>query len=129
MRRTALAVTCKEQEATIKFTRMAQGPRPTVVASLPRPPTLFHQVVYDDDDENDSTNDTLKRGPMEIKAGVALKRQRRREKLYQKHCRKAGKEKERRPAPGKGAERMREVGMGLAAYRGKKATPVHVLSY
>lgn len=129
MRRTALAVTCKQQEATIKFTGMAQGPRPTVVASLPRPPTLFHQVVYDDDDEGDSTNDTLKRGPMEIKAGVALKRQRRKEKLYQKHCRKAGKEKERRPAPGKGAERMREVGMGLAAYRGKKATPVHVLSY
>ncbi|KAL1633855.1 hypothetical protein SLS56_002735 [Neofusicoccum ribis] len=128
-RRPSLAVTYKQQEATIQFAGMAQGPPPTVVASLPRPPTLFHQVTYDDDDEDESTNDTLKRGPMDIKAGTALKRQRRKEKLYQKHCRKACKEKERRPAPGKGAERMREVGMGLAAYRGKKATPVHVLSY
>lgn len=129
-RRTSLAVTSRQQEPTIQFAGMDQGPPPMVVASLPRPPTLFHQVsYYDDDEEGDSTNDTLKRGPMDIKAGTALKRQRRKEKLYQKHCRKACKKEERRPAPGKGAERMREVGMGLAAYRGKKATPVHVLSY
>ncbi|EKG16651.1 hypothetical protein MPH_06105 [Macrophomina phaseolina MS6] len=128
-RRTSLLVAGREQEAKIQFVGMDQGPPPTVVASLPRPPTLFHQVSYDEDEEGDSTNDTLKRGPMDIKAGTALKRQRRKEKLYQKHCRKACKKEERRPAPGKGAERMREVGMGLAAWRGKKATPVHVLSY
>lgn len=129
-RRTSLTVTCKQQTA-IQFAGMDQGPPPTIVASLPRPPTLFRQESYYDDDEDGetTTNDTLKRGPMDIKAGTALKRQRRKEKLYQKHCRKACKKEERRPAPGKGAERMREVGMGLAAYRGKKATPVHVLSY
>ncbi|KAL0262606.1 hypothetical protein SLS55_001576 [Diplodia seriata] len=129
-RRTSLAVTYRQQKV-IQFAGMDQGPPPTFVASLPRPPTLFHQSAYYDDDEEGetTTNDTLKRGPMDIKAGTALKRQRRKEKLYQKHCRKACKKEERRPAPGKGAERMREVGMGLAAYRGKKATPVHVLSY
>ena len=66
------------------------------------------------------------RGAIDIVKGLEKKRQRRKEKLYQKHCQKAGKERERKPKPGKGAERMREVGLELAAYKGKKQ---HVLSY
>ncbi|KAF2141983.1 uncharacterized protein K452DRAFT_227412 [Aplosporella prunicola CBS 121167] len=128
-RTTSFAAQTKQQRANIQF---AQGPQPTHTASLPRRPNLlFTQaaMLRDDGDDYESGVDMVKRGPMDIKAGTALKRQRRREKLYQKHCRKAGKKEERRPAPGKGAQRMRQMGIDLAAYRGKKAEPVHVFSY
>lgn len=127
-RRPCLTATSKAHQAKIHCAKMGNGHIPTLAASLPRPSTVFNDT-HEDDEESESHTDTLKRGPMDIKAGTALKRQRRKEKLYMKHCRKQCKEKERRPAPGRGVERMKEMGLGLAAYRGKKAEPVHVLSY
>jgi hypothetical protein len=52
------------------------------------------------------------RGPVDIKMGLERKRQKRKEKFWRQHCHKAAKEQsERRPVPGRGAERMRELGL------------------
>jgi len=95
--------------------------------------------TIDDDDDN---TPRFNRGAVDIVMGLERKRERRREKLYEKHCRqKAHKHKDKKPAPGKGAEKMRDLGIGLNAYRGKKAAaiadqaagedrdPVHMMSY
>lgn len=55
------------------------------------------------------------RGPVDIVAGLEKKRQKRKEKYWRQHCRKAAKEQAvRRPAPGRGAERMKELGLECA---------------
>jgi len=47
--------------------------------------------------------------------GIEKKRQKRKEKFWRQHCRKAAKEQgERRPVPGRGAERMKELGLECA---------------
>ncbi|KAF2155887.1 hypothetical protein K461DRAFT_265361 [Myriangium duriaei CBS 260.36] len=106
-------------------------PVPTRVASLPRVPTMtkiraLAASSQDDDEDDDDSRPRRVRGAIDIVKGLEKKRQRRKEKLYQKHCQKMKKEGERKPKPGKGAERMRELGLELAAYRGKKAE--HMLS-
>lgn len=82
--------------------------------------------------------DVPKRGAIDIVKGLENKRQRRKEKLYQKQCAKAaergdrhvkhgaGGERTYRVKPGKGAERMREIGEGLARYHGARGE--HILS-
>jgi len=110
---------------------LAERPRPAFAASLPRKTYLFpgtardhHQAEHEDRDDGAFT-----RGAIDIVKGLEKKRQRRREKLYQKHCRKAGKHhQEKKPQPGKGAERMRELGMGLAGKRGKNDNNVYMMS-
>jgi len=118
------------QAIKIHPSELGQRPAPTRTASLPRVPTLTKlQPGYiarnDMDDDDDSS--LYPRRAIDIVKGLEKKRQRRKEKLYQKHCQKAKKETDRKPKPGKGAERMRELGLELAAYRSKKAE--HVLSY
>ncbi|ETI25773.1 hypothetical protein G647_02547 [Cladophialophora carrionii CBS 160.54] len=55
------------------------------------------------------------RGPVDIVAGLENKRQKRKEKFWRQHCRKAAKEQaERKPVPGRGAERMKELGLECA---------------
>lgn len=55
------------------------------------------------------------RGPIDIVEGLEKKRQKRKEKFWRQHCRKAAKEQmERRRVPGKGAERMKELGLEAA---------------
>jgi len=61
------------------------------------------------------------RGAIDIVKGLEKKRQRRKEKLLQKAAAKAaagGKEKSHKVKPGKGAERMKEIGLELQRYRG-----------
>lgn len=84
-------------------------------------------ALSEDDEAVVTAVEVPKRGAIDIVKGLERKRQRRKEKLYQKHCAKAGKEKakEHKVKPGKGAERMREVGLELARYRG---TGGHILS-
>jgi len=96
-------------------------------------------VIMEEDDNTPRFN----RGAIDISMGLEKKRERRREKTYERHCRmKASQQKgkERKQlAPGKGAEKMRYLGLGLNAYRGKKTEPmvgpnkdedaVHMLSY
>ena len=62
------------------------------------------------------------RGPIDIVEGLEKKRQRRKEKFWRQHYRNGGKEKERRCQPGKGAERMRELGLEMAG-RNKACMP------
>ena len=68
-----------------------------------------------------------RRGAIDIVKGLEKKRQRRKEKLYQKACAKAAAkgEKAYKVKPGKGLERMREVGLELQRYKGKGE---HILS-
>jgi len=55
------------------------------------------------------------RGPVDIVIGLEKKRQKRKEKYWRQHCRKAAKEQaERKPARGRGAERMKELGLVCA---------------
>jgi len=55
------------------------------------------------------------RGAVDIVTGLEKKRQKRKEKFWRQHCRKAAKEQaERRPAPGRGVERMKELGLECA---------------
>lgn len=56
------------------------------------------------------------RGAIDIVKGLEQKRQRRKEKYYQKYCHRArkGQIPEKRPRAGEGAERMRELGLLMA---------------
>lgn len=73
------------------------------------------------------STDIPKRGAIDIVKGLEKKRQRRKEKMWQKLCAKkdAKGEKAYKVKPGKGAERMREVGLELQRYHGKGE---HILS-
>lgn len=126
--------------------RRARSPAPCAFdnrrlsSSVPRRGSLsqmrerFEETIYEEDDNTPRFN----RQAVDIVMGLERKRARRREKLYEKHCRKAAKTKEKKTVkPGKGAERMRDLGIGLNEYRGgKHITPqqsqtgeVHMLSY
>jgi len=120
-------------------------------SSVPRNGPFRHQrksmhedsdVDPDDDAAQDTPTDALPtRGAIDIVKGLEKKRQRRREKLFEKHCRLKGKSRDKKHfvLPGKGAERMREMGMELAALRGGIRKPgqssqqmeqgQHILSY
>ncbi|KAJ4384074.1 hypothetical protein N0V86_000919 [Didymella sp. IMI 355093] len=133
----------QRSEMSIKFGGIGERQALTVSASLPRTPITAHHnpLEYDDDDDDvTSTNDMPVRRAIDIQVGLEKKRQRRREQLYRKQHRKSTKEK-RPPVPGRGAERMRDVGLQMAAHKGKTtafnpfyvpATPdqanMHVLS-
>lgn len=113
---------------------LASRPQLTHTASLPRGGFMLGKLskLHDDDDGSDTernanTSEIPKRGAIDIYKGLEKKRQRRKEKLYQKMCAKAAAkgEKAYKVKPGKGAERMREVGLELQRYHGKGE---HILS-
>ncbi|EXJ88166.1 hypothetical protein A1O1_05094 [Capronia coronata CBS 617.96] len=54
------------------------------------------------------------RGPVDIVMGLEKKRQKRKEKFLRQHCRKVREQTERRPTRGRGAERMKELGLECA---------------
>lgn len=55
------------------------------------------------------------RGPVDIVIGLEKKRQKRKEKFWRQHCRKAAKEQaEKKPPRGRGVERMKELGLECA---------------
>ncbi|KAK4508522.1 hypothetical protein PRZ48_002261 [Zasmidium cellare] len=114
---------------------LASRPQLTHTASLPRGGFKLGKMskfqVDDregsDTERNVTTGDVPKRGAIDIYKGLEKKRQRRKEKLYQKMCAKAAAkgEKAYKVKPGKGAERMRELGLELQRYHGKGE---HILS-
>lgn len=61
-----------------------------------------------------------RRGAIDIVKGLEKKKQRRREKLCQKMAAKAAArgEERKKVKPGRGCERMREVGLELQKYKG-----------
>lgn len=112
----------------INVPHLAQRPNLTHTTSLPRTPNPFwdqHRksrfhgfdsplVGTSPKSTGPSHLDLHSRGPIDIVQGLETKRQRRKDKFWRQHCRHAGKEKERRCQPGKGAERMRELGLEKA---------------
>ncbi|KAI9883560.1 MAG: hypothetical protein M1823_004681 [Watsoniomyces obsoletus] len=97
--------------------------RPTLmrIKSLPRAPNPFYQQHRDGEGRNTSPSGRKtrkgvhRRGAIDIVSGLEAKRYRRREKARLKYCqRAAAKCKERKPLPGEGAERMRELGLEMA---------------
>jgi hypothetical protein len=110
----------------VKF-NLAARPGLTITKSLPRPGAAFgkqyrnHAKLVQDDDIH-------VRGALDIVKGLEGKRQRRKEKFYQKYCNRArrGQIPERKShKPGQGAERMKELGLLMA---GKKDQGNYVLS-
>ncbi|KAJ5788669.1 hypothetical protein N7457_003659 [Penicillium paradoxum] len=100
--------------------------RPLVrTKSLPRVPNPFFTGLDKDhrwqgisespEREHSRTRELHTRGPVDIVEGLEKKRQKRKEKFWRQHCRKAAKEQMgKRPIPGHGAERMKELGLEVA---------------
>ncbi|KAI9893560.1 MAG: hypothetical protein M1814_006356 [Vezdaea aestivalis] len=117
-RQLSIDVSPKNQAPGINYAPLHKRPGLTHTASLPRSPAPFHRSlctkstlskVYGASDDT-ATALAHRRGAVDIVKGLENKQQRRRDKLAQKCQHRAAKEKPRRPLPGKGAERMREVG-------------------
>lgn len=106
---------------SIQFAGLAERPVPMMTSSLPRTPVTQNPPDLNYDDE-DTPNEFPVRRAIDIKVGLEKKRQRRKEQLYKKMQKQKQCTKEKRCAPGKGAERMRTVGLGLAAHKGKAVT-------
>ncbi|KAL4884518.1 hypothetical protein BJY04DRAFT_182689 [Aspergillus karnatakaensis] len=111
----------------LNISELVQRPALTRTKSLPRTPNPFFTMedsyywsgigIAQEAHERDSsrTRETYTRGPIDIVEGLEKKRQKRKEKFWRQHCRKAAKEQaERRPVPGKGAERMKHLGLEVA---------------
>lgn len=95
--------------------------------------TIHQQEHESDDDANDSDGaatavEIPKRGAIDIVKGLERKRRLRKEKMHQKMCAKqaAKGEKQYKVKPGKGCERMRELGLQIQEYKGGRAE--HILS-
>ncbi|KAF7563233.1 hypothetical protein G7046_g938 [Stylonectria norvegica] len=110
----------------IKF-NLAGRPGLTHTKSLPRAGAIFSQMRVRRQHKINYEDDLHIRGAIDIVKGLEQKRQRRKEKFHQKYCNRArrGQIPERKPQPGRGAERMRELGLLMA---GKKDPGNYVLS-
>jgi hypothetical protein len=112
----------------LNISHLVQRPHLTRTKSLPRTPNPFftsldksHRwhgippLTESPEREHSRTREMHTRGPIDIVEGLEKKRQKRKEKFWRQHCRKAAKEQMvRRPIPGKGAERMKELGLEVA---------------
>ena len=114
-----------------QFKTLAFRPGLTHTKSLPRAPALFPPHIKNQRRMSKALDSGAHvRGAIDIVKGLEQKRQRRKEKFkekyLQKHTNKARKgQLPQRPQPGKGAERMREIGL-LSA--GKLDPDQYVLS-
>ncbi|MCJ1251365.1 hypothetical protein MMC30_008597 [Trapelia coarctata] len=110
------------KQTAIDMPRLAERPNLTHTKSLPRTPNPYWSLealknapLMEAEDATDRPgNDLHSRGPIGIVQGLERKRQRQKEKLWRQHCRNGTKDKERRCQPGKGAQRMRELGLEMA---------------
>jgi Protein of unknown function (DUF2457) len=114
----------------ITITRLAQRPNAGRTASLPHTPNPFFRnykiktprtsnltfgIQSPDALSEVPDHERHVRGAVDIVIGLEKKRQKRKEKFWRQHCRKAAKEQaERKPAPGRGVERMKELGLECA---------------
>jgi hypothetical protein len=88
----------------------SQGPRDIATPAL-----------MEMDEEDNENTPRVNRGAIAIVMGLERRKNRRRERLYDKHCRAKAKNEKKPVAKGRGAERMRDLGVNLNAYRGRKA--------
>jgi hypothetical protein len=105
----------------ITFKPLGDRPGLTHTKSLPRRTSAFCQqyraarLISANAEDDTDTPDGHTRGAIDIVKGLEHKRQRRKEKFYRQQCNRARKgQNERTPQPGKGAERMRELGLQMA---------------
>ncbi|KAF9889899.1 hypothetical protein FE257_006771 [Aspergillus nanangensis] len=109
----------------LNISELVQRPHMTRTKSLPRTPNPFFSTGHrwsgivplreSPERESSRTREMHTRGPIDIVEGLEKKRQKRKEKFWRQHCRKAAKEQiQRRPIPGKGAERMKDLGLAVA---------------
>lgn len=117
----------------ITFGKLAQRPlqkgTATRTSSLPRTPNPFYRNfnVGSPSISNVASGavtpaveelvraDMHVRGPVDIVMGLEKKREKRKAKFWRAHCRKAAKEQaEKKCAPGRGAEMMKELGLVCA---------------
>lgn len=125
-----------------KSGRMGTNSLPRNGAFARTRPTIENMAMYDEDCEDDDLAADLvlpRRAAIDIVKGLEKKRQRRKEKLDEKDRRMRAKGNQKKHAhhvlPGRGAARMREMGVELAALRGKRpvGSPTeqgqHILSY
>jgi hypothetical protein len=122
------ALTIPVRPTRVNITGPVQRPHYTRTKSLPRTPNPFFVRLERARQSPQSrsrpgsperalsrTREPHTRGPVDIIQGLERKRQKRKEKFWRQHCRKVAKEQtERRPLPGKGAERMKELGLEVA---------------
>ncbi|RDW83278.1 hypothetical protein BP5796_04769 [Coleophoma crateriformis] len=119
--------------AAITFAQLGSRTGVTHTKSLPRSPNAFcrayraSRLIAANGNDPEDGNDAHIRGAIDIVKGLEHKRQRRKEKFYQKQCNRARKCPEKRPQPGKGAERMRELGLLMAGKSGQDQNP-YILS-
>lgn len=128
-RRASITLSPQGGDRGIIMSHLAQRPYLTHTTSLPRTPNPFwrqhRDSHFDGSDEAHSMTaspktahvegyKTFGRGPINIVRGLENKRRWRKERLYRQQIRHTGKDKERRCLPGKGAERMKEVGLEMA---------------
>jgi hypothetical protein len=104
----------------IAFAPLGSRPGLTHTKSLPRTPNAFcrqyakSRLAAANGNDRSENGDGHVRGAIDIVKGLEQKRQRRKEKFYKKNRGHT----ERRPQPGKGAERMRELGLLMAGKTG-----------
>ncbi|OKL59640.1 hypothetical protein UA08_05308 [Talaromyces atroroseus] len=113
----------------VNITGPVQRPYYSRTKSLPRTPNPFfirlegsrhhyHQASSVNSTEGavSRSREPHTRGPIDIIQGLERKRQKRKEKFWRQQCRKAAakEQSERRAARGKGAERMKELGLEVA---------------
>lgn len=112
----------------ITINHLAQRPNADKTSSLPHTPNPFFRnwqtgaqpisritsaAMTPGTDE--PRPDLHVRGPVDIVIGLEKKRQKRKEKFWRQHCRKAAKERlEKKPPRGRGVERMKELGLECA---------------
>ncbi|KAJ4860967.1 hypothetical protein T069G_05955 [Trichoderma breve] len=122
----ATPIQTPRQGAHTKF-QLAGRPGLTQTKSLPRPAAIFRHQKQPKGSKTSSDTDGHIRSAIDIVKGLEKKRLRRKEKFFQKYCDRArrGQIPERKPLPGLGAERMRELGLLMA---GKKDPGNYVLS-
>jgi hypothetical protein len=111
--------------AAISFAPLGSRPGLTHTKSLPRTPNPFcrqyraSQLAAASDNATDGgETDGRVRKAIDIVKGLERKRHYRKEKFYKG---KGKNQPDRRPLPGKGAERMREVGLHMAGKTGAQA--------
>ncbi|KPM42600.1 hypothetical protein AK830_g3955 [Neonectria ditissima] len=109
----------------VKF-NLAGRPGLTHTKSLPRAGIMF-LLRQNRTQKTNQDHDVHIRGAIDIVKGLESKRQRRKEKFHSKYCNRArrGQLPEHRPMPGRGAERMKELGLLMA---GKKDQGNYVIS-
>ncbi|RYP92251.1 hypothetical protein DL770_001670 [Monosporascus sp. CRB-9-2] len=123
----AAAPVVPENQGRQEFGPLALG-AVTQTKSLPRAPGIIPQHLKGPRRGKQASSATHGhvRGAIDIVKGLEQKRQRRKEKFkekyFHKHCDRArkGQTQDKRPQPGQGAERMREIGLiTMASKRGQ----------